>query len=217
MLSLHRLLACFALGAVAVVCSAGPAGAHPFGPPSTARVTADGDTVKVSWLAAEDDWVALGQSLGAFEDPSGAVSTSLTGEEKLQRSPAVRDYLLERITVSQQGRPCTGSLETLERLIERGARLTFRCPAPVTDVDVTLGALTDLNEAYRTVLTADSPATPGQALFTAAQATQHLSFSATGRQIPTAVVTLAIVTGALVVVGASVLTVRGLRRRAVRA
>lgn len=212
-----RLLACTALGAAAVVCSAGPAGAHPFGPPSTARVTADGTAVTISWLAAEDDWVALGQSLGAFEDPSGPVSTTLTGEEKLQQSPAVRDYLLKHITVAQQGRQCTGRLDELQGLLEKGARLTYTCPAPVTEIDLTLGALTDLNEAYRTVLTEDTKTSPGRVMFNAAQDTQHLRFTDTGSGVPTAVVVLAIVTAAIVIIGAAAITARVLRRRAVRA
>ncbi|MEU8385026.1 arylamine N-acetyltransferase, partial [Streptosporangium sp. NPDC048865] len=132
-------------------------------------------------LAAEDDWVALGQSVGAFEDPAtGTVSTELTGEQKLERSPAVRAYLLDRITVAQGGRRCESRLEELRALVTDGARFVFDCRGPVTQVDVTVSTLTDLNEAYRTMLVAETPATPGQTLLTGAESTRRLTFSGTG-------------------------------------
>lgn len=174
------------LTAVFLLACAAPAAAHPFGPPSTARIDADGTTVTLSWLAAEDDWVALGNSLGAFD-----ASTVATGEEKLRRSPAVRDYLLDTITVSQGGRACPGELAPLADLVATGARLTFSCARPVSEVDVTLSALTDLNEAYRTVLTAES-ATPDRVLFTAATDTTRLRFSSGGSGVTGAVAGLAI-------------------------
>ncbi|MFI7079790.1 hypothetical protein ACIBO1_21045 [Micromonospora sp. NPDC049903] len=158
----------------------GPAAAHPFGPPTTAQVAADGSRVDLSWQPAEDDWVALGQSLGAFEDPStGPVATQVTGEQKLRDSLAVQDYLRERITVSQQGRPCRGELQPLDALLAQGARLRFECPAPVTALDITVTALTDLNQAYRTVLRAES-ATPAEALFTGAVGTHRVDFTRSG-------------------------------------
>jgi hypothetical protein len=172
------------LGAAAVLAlaaPAAPAAAHPFGPPSTARISVDGSRVTIAWFAAEDDWVALGQALGAFDDPSlGPVATALTGEQKLQRSRRVHDYLLDRITVRQHGTPCPGRLATLDRLLDQGARLRFDCPAEVAEVEVTLDALTDLNEAYRTVLTSQTPATPGRALFTATEPTHRLRFTPDG-------------------------------------
>ncbi|MFI6453360.1 hypothetical protein ACIBF6_17580 [Streptosporangium amethystogenes] len=202
-------------GALLVCVLAGwatPAAAHPFGPPSTARIEADGSHVTLSWLPAEDDWVALGQSLGAFEDPStGTVSTELTGEQKLERSTALRDYLLEKITVAQAGRPCESRLEELRALLADGARFVFDCRSPVTEVDVTVAALTDLNTAYRTMLVANT-ATPGQTLFTEAQTTQRLTFSATGATgIPAQ--TTAVVAAAVVLVGAGAFTVLRTRRR----
>ena len=192
------------LVAVFLLAWAAPAAAHPFGPPSTASAEADGTTVTLSWTAAEDDWVALGNSLGAFD-----ASTTATGEEKLRRSPAVRDYLLEKITVSQAGTPCPGELAPLADLLTDGARFTFSCAQPVSEVDVRLSALTDLNEAYRTVLTADA-ATPDRALFTAAQDTVRLRFSGGGSGVTASVVGLAI--GTLVAAVGVVVLMR--RRRA---
>ncbi|GLW11035.1 hypothetical protein Misp01_61630 [Microtetraspora sp. NBRC 13810] len=210
LLPLQALAGALVAGAVALGLPA-----HPFGPPSTARIGADGSRVTLSWLAAEDDWVALGQSLGAFEDPtSGPVSTALTGEQKLARSPAVRDYLLSHVTVSQDGRPCPGRLEALERLVAEGARFSFSCPAPVTGVDVTVRALTDLNSAYRTMLTAEGPATPAQSLLTATRHTERVSFSGSGAGVPGSVTVLAAGTGAVAVAGAGVLVALRSRRRA---
>ncbi len=193
------------LVAVFLLAWAVPAAAHPFGPPSTANAAADGSSVTLSWTAAEDDWVALGNSLGAFD-----ASTATTGEEKLRRSPAVRDYLLERITVTQAGEPCRGELAPLEDLLTDGARFTFSCPRPVSEVDVRLSALTDLNEAYRTVLTA-AAATPDRALFTAARDTLRLRFSGGGSGVTASVVGLAI--GTLVAAVGVVVLMRRRRSR----
>ncbi|WP_214110292.1 hypothetical protein [Acrocarpospora catenulata] len=158
-----------------------PATAHPFGDPSTARVGAQGSRVTIVWLAAADDWVALGRRLGAFEDPAAGVDTSLTGEQKLARSTAVRDYLLSKVGVTQAGRPCAGELAPLEQILDQGARFSFACAEPVVDVDVRISLLTDMHEAYRTALTAEAPATPAQAMLTATTDTQRLRFdSATG-------------------------------------
>ncbi|MEU4406084.1 hypothetical protein AB0F88_16290 [Streptosporangium sp. NPDC023963] len=173
------------LAGVLLVCALGgwaaPAAAHPFGPPSTARIGADGSRVTISWFAAEDDWVALGQSIGAFEDPAtGTVSTELTGEQKLERSPALRAYLLDRVTVAQGGRRCESRLEELRALVTDGARFVFDCRSPVTQVDVTVATLTDLNKAYRTMLVAETPATPGRTLLTEAESTRRLTFSGAG-------------------------------------
>ncbi|WP_199442088.1 hypothetical protein [Umezawaea beigongshangensis] len=216
MLIPFRLLAGTAVAALAALHAPAAALAHPFGPPSTARITVDGSVLSLTWLAAEDDWVALGQSLGAFEDPAAErVSTELTGEQKLRRSAAVHDYLLERIAVAQRELPCPGELAPLDGLLSAGARFTFECPAPVVDVDVTLSALTDLNESYRTVLTPDTPATPAQALFTGEQSTARLTFSGTSGGLPAQFVPLAVGTGAAALLGAAVLLVRRARRTAV--
>ncbi|MCX4471764.1 hypothetical protein C5N14_21155 [Micromonospora sp. MW-13] len=197
----------------AAVGPAAPAGAHPFGPPSTAGVSVDGARVALVWQAAEDDWVALGQSVGAFEDPTaGAVDTALTGEQKLQRSAAVREYLLRHVDVRQAGRTCAEELLPLERLLAEGARFRFDCPEPVTEVRLTVTALTDLNPAYRTMVTARTPMAPAQALFTATGTSHDLRATATGGGRPGAVTAVAAGTGLAAAGGLAVLLVR--RRRA---
>ncbi|GIF72814.1 hypothetical protein [Asanoa siamensis] len=187
-----RRLALGALVALAVVGLAGtPAAAHPFGPPSTAKVTARGSSLTLVWHAAEDDWVALGQSVGAFDDPA----TDVTGEQKLQRSPAVRDYLLARMTVRQAGVACPGTVGELKDLLSTGATLTYECPATVASVRIKLAALMDLNEAYRTVLVGDS-----EAMFTVASPEQDLVLHGSSR--PAAVVPMAIGTAVVVLLAA---------------
>lgn len=211
---IHARTLAGALLAGALTCWAAPASAHPFGPPSIARIGADGSRVTISWLPAEDDWVALGQSLGAFEDPAtGTVSTELTGEQKLERSTALRDYLLEKITVAQAGRPCRSRLEELRALLVDGARFVFDCRGPVTEVEVTVAALTDLNTAYRTMLVADTPATPEQTLFTAAAVTRHLSFSGTAKDGTSWQTASAAVGAAVLLAGSGAFTVLRTRRR----
>lgn len=192
-----------------------PAAGHPFGPPSTARISVDGSHVSIAWVAAEDDWVALGQSLGAFEDPTlGTVATELTGEQKLQRSSRVHDYLLDRITVRQDGQPCPGRLATLDRLLSQGAQLSYRCPVDVRELDVTVGALTDLNEAYRTMLTSQTPATPERSLFTAAESTHRVRFTPGPGGLPDSTVGTLAGVGVAVVAAVAVLVAVRLRRRA---
>ncbi|MEU3164469.1 hypothetical protein [Streptosporangium sp. NPDC006930] len=213
-MKIHARTLAGALLVGALVGWAAPASAHPFGPPSTARIGADGSQVTISWLPAEDDWVALGQSLGAFEDPStGTVSTELTGEQKLGRSTALRDYLLEKITVAQAGRPCQSRLEELRALLVDGARFVFDCRSPVTEVEVTVAALTDLNTAYRTMLIADTPATPEQTLFTEAVSTQRLSFSGTAEGGTSWQTTGVAVGAAVLLAGSGAFTMLRTRRR----
>src|SRR5262245_29108720 len=96
---------------------AAPASAHPFGPPPTARISATGSQVAIHYTASPDDWLALGTAKGAFKDPA----PQLTGEEKLQRSTVVRDYLLSAISVAQDGKPCPGRLASLVGVTNNGA------------------------------------------------------------------------------------------------
>jgi hypothetical protein len=143
--------------------------AHPFGPPLTATVSTDGTQVTMRWVAADDDWVSLGEHLGAFDAPD---ADTLTGAQLLARSPEVSEYLLEHLTVTQDGTDCVGSIESIDPLGE-GARLIFDCAEPVSKVELTVAALTDINESYRTVVSNE-----GQTgtLFTATTATQPWDF-----------------------------------------
>ncbi|WP_157519875.1 hypothetical protein [Herbidospora daliensis] len=186
---------------------AGPASAHPFGAPPTARISANGSQVAIHYTASPDDWFALGTAKGAFEDPA----PQLTGEEKLERSSVVRDYLLRSIAVAQDGKPCPGRLASLVGVTDNGAQFDYDCGRPVDDLDVTLSALTDLDRNYRTVLVFAPPVQREQMLFTSATTTQHLDFSASG--VSTAVVGVALWLGFVVVAGVGGLVVLRTRRR----
>ncbi|SED58091.1 hypothetical protein [Jiangella alba] len=168
--------------------------AHPFGPPLVATLSADGDQVTLQWVAAEDDWVSLGEHVGAFDVPG---ADALTGAELLARSPGVTDYLLEHLTVAQDGAACAGRVDAVDPLGE-GARLVFDCAAPVADVELTVSALTDLNESYRTVVSTEG--SDAQTLFTADEPTRPWDFAAgdgTSSALP-----LLVAAGLLLLVGA---------------
>lgn len=169
---LSRHLATCALAATCLVgVGALGAAAHPFGPPLTADVTAHGSTVEVTWSGAEDDWMALGELSGAFAAPS---DQARTGTEILMEAPEVRDYLLEHVTVHQDNTACGATWEGIEDLLDGGALLHFECAQPVASVEVEITALTDVNQAYRTVVTAGGE----QTLFTAVDPRHTLDLTA---------------------------------------
>jgi hypothetical protein len=165
--------------AVAVTVVAAPsADAHPFGPPLSARLDVDGAEVAVTWTAAEDDWVNLGEFLDAFSAQTDDGGTQLTGAELLAQSDNLPSYLLSHFVIEQDGQPCQGQVTQLQDLLTLGAQLVYTCPQPVSTVELTVTTLTDINENYRTVVTADVPSEPAQALFTTTTATQEWSFDA---------------------------------------
>ncbi|MEU4097517.1 hypothetical protein [Streptomyces sp. NPDC026673] len=201
---------------------AGPApsaAAHPFGPPSTAQAGVQGSRLVIAWNTDKLDWVALGESLGVFGGrDSGGNSSNLSFAQRLQRSTAVRDYLLRHIAVAQAGRPCHGTVVGgMEDFLARGAQVAFDCPAPVVDVQVTISALTDLHPAYRTMLTSAGPAEPQQTLFTSARPTTQVRFTASGGSVRGTVVAFSIGTfAAALAIGGFVLR-RSRRRKGARA
>ncbi|RIQ24358.1 hypothetical protein DY240_12140, partial [Jiangella rhizosphaerae] len=178
-----RRLVAVAATAVAAAVTAGvvaapPAGAHPFGPPLSARLDVDGAEVAVTWTAAEDDWVNLGEHLDAFTTQTDENGTQLTGAELLARSDNLPSYLLSHFVIEQDGQPCEGQVTQLQDLLTLGAQLLYTCPRPVDTVELTVTTLTDINENYRTVVTSDAGSEPAQALFTATTATQQWTFDA---------------------------------------
>ncbi|WP_445527383.1 hypothetical protein [Streptomyces cyslabdanicus] len=184
-LSSGTVLAGAALAVLAVFAGPAPsAAAHPFGPPSTARVSVQGSRLLLAWNTDKLDWVTLGQSLGVFDAQGGGGSPALSFEQRLRESPAVRAYLLKHIAVGQDGRPCRATVVgAMKDFPAQGAQLAFACPDPVVEVDVTISALTDLHPAYRTMLTSQGPAQSGQTLFTSAQPTAHVRFTASGGSV----------------------------------
>ncbi|SDU21348.1 hypothetical protein [Jiangella alkaliphila] len=190
--------------AVGMLAAAPPVSAHPFGPPLSARLDVDGAEVAVTWTAAEDDWVSLGEFLGAFTgqtDQTGGTGEQLTGAELLAGSDNLPSYLLSHFVIEQDGQPCEGQVTQLQDLLTLGAQLVYTCPQPVDSVELTVTTLTDVNENYRTVVTSDVASEPEQALFTSTTATQQWSFddSAGGGTAQTALMAA----GALILAGAA--------------
>lgn len=138
--------------------------AHPFGPPMEASLTREGDRLVLSWTAAEDDWVVVGEASGAF---AGA-PTGRTGAEVLSDSVAVQDFLAGHLVLSQGGQECQREWLPTRDLLGEGVRAAFTCPEQGAPVTVRVDVLTDVNAAYRTVLRAGEQ----EVLFTAS-AVEH--------------------------------------------
>lgn len=187
--------------AMPVVAMAPPAAAHPFGPPLTARLDVDANRVSVQWSAAEDDWVNLGEHLDAFVDETDTANPR-TGAQMLAESDNLPSYLLSHIAVAQNGQPCTGTVEPVSDrdLLAEGVQLAFECPQEVTEIELEITALTDVDENYRTVVSSDVPSQPQQSLFTSSTPTQSWDFTASGSS---GVLQLALVAGGIVVVAAA--------------
>jgi hypothetical protein len=176
------------LVALTLLLTAAPALAHPFGPPPTALLRAVEDRVLIDWRAAPDDTAAIGVQLGFMEEhvldayleaPTQA-APSAADEDALAASPELRAYLLERVVIRQDGEPCEVEVVDTTDFVHAGARIGYRCPAPVTAVEVELALLHDVHEAYRTFGIAEDEATvPAQAVFTSASPRQQIDFSGT--------------------------------------
>lgn len=163
-----------------------PAGAHPFGPPPTALVSASGHEVRVDWGAAPDDALVVGMAIGILDDGSleryleGPVQTAppAADEEELSASPLLRDYVLERITVSQDGVACDGTVAPIASFLTDGASVTYQCPRPVAAVDLRMTMLHDVHDSYRTFAITEGRGTPAQSVFTTESPEQRWDFSA---------------------------------------
>ncbi|MEU5939664.1 hypothetical protein ABZ807_10785 [Micromonospora sp. NPDC047548] len=133
------------------------ASAHPFGAPQQVVVVGEGDhDVRVRWLVGgTDDLTLLGIALGVLPKDrvmlDGAVIYKASDAEAMAGAPEFAEYLTERITVTQVGRPCKGEVSVPDDLVADGAEVLFTCPEPVSTVTVTSRMLTDLHEAYRTL------------------------------------------------------------------
>ncbi|WP_089244569.1 hypothetical protein [Asanoa hainanensis] len=219
----RALLAVTALSAAAVLVPK-PASAHPFGDPQTVAIglAADrADVVQVTWrVGGPDDLTVLGVSLGLLPADrimvDGAVDYRYTDPGVLAKSETFSRYLLDRITITSSGRPCTGSTQPILSLGLKGATADYTCPGPVTTATVAVRMLTDLNPAYRTLATGPN----GQkAVYDGADETHDWTLvgappgpdAGRGRS---AAVQLATVIGLILVAAAgSLFAVRRLRRR----
>ncbi len=150
-----------------------PADAHPFGPPPTAEVTAEGEQVRIHWRAAADDVMAVGAEAGLVDEDvvddylevtaPGQGSDEL--EERLAASPELAEHLHEHLRVAQDGQRCPASVDT-DAVVWEGATLTADCPETITEVDITVSLLHERHPAYRTFAIAPTEAEPAHAVLT---------------------------------------------------
>jgi hypothetical protein len=189
-----RALTVLGVAAVALVSAAAPSLAHPFGPPPTAFVSARGHSVFVEWAAAADDAIAVGESIGLFEEGTAEqyweapvqVAPPAHKEEELSASPGLRDYLLERIQVRQDGVLCAGTVQPIGNFVRDGAVVVYRCPAEVAVVDLHIAMLHDVHDAYRTFAISEGDAQPAQAVFTSTESEHRWDFTAPAEDGPPA-------------------------------
>lgn len=135
---------------------------HPFGPPMEATLSQDGGDLLLTWTAAEDDWVIIGELSGAFASREQDES----GEDALASSPEVHEFLAAHLVVSQDGQECAREWLPTQDLLGEGVRASFTCADPEAPVSVYIDVLTDENEAYRTLLQTEGG---HQVLFTDAE------------------------------------------------
>ncbi|MEW2487286.1 hypothetical protein [Streptomyces sp. NPDC048411] len=156
-----RLLLIGLAAALALLGAAGMAEAHPFGTPPVAQVKAQGRAVEITWSAQRNDLDVLHQAA--------------RGDDAA--------YLGSHITVRQDGRECRlGAVDTLQ-LASKGALIHYTCPEPVDTVALTITALTDVNQAYRTISVTEKG---GGGLHTASDPTLTLALGGAGSSAVTA-------------------------------
>lgn len=136
-----------------------------------ATLTREGGALVLTWTAAEDDWVVVGEASGAFAERQEGE----TGAAVLEDSPAVQDFLAPHLVVSQDGQECTREWLPTRDLLEEGVRIAFTCADEDGPVDVHIDVLTDVNDAYRTVLRTDGSE---ELLFTSTEPAHELAASA---------------------------------------
>ena len=156
---LRRALGVVVACLVALGLAAPPASAHPFGDPQTLELTADSEEVRVRWrVGMSDDVTALALHLGLLPPErvmlDGAVLHEDGDDELLAASPALSDYLLDRLVVTADGAPCPGEVVDAGDPVDDGVLISFRCPggAPGPEsVNLEVRTLIDLHRAYRTL------------------------------------------------------------------
>ena len=207
--------------AVIAALTAAPAAAHPFGPPPTARITAEERTVTVAWSATPDDAVAIGErlrlmpagSVAAYRQEAAAqVAPSGQDEARLSASPLLADYLTEHIAVVQDGQACETAVPPIPDFVHAGARVVATCPAPVEEVTLRITMLHDINDAYRTV-GIGMKSDPSQGVFTVAAPEQVWRFGEAQRGGGSVAVPAAIGAAVMAAAVAGALFLRRQRRR----
>lgn len=141
--------------------------------PPTAVLRAEDHQVVLHWRAAEDDVVALAVAVGQLPrsvlddhlvaaaaiadvselEPLVATLAAEVDQASLAADPALEDYLLTGLDVTQAETPCPGSLTDAEEVLARGLEVRFACPAPVAEVAVTITLLAEQDPTHTTFST----------------------------------------------------------------
>ncbi|WP_114593449.1 nickel/cobalt transporter [Euzebya pacifica] len=169
---------------LALLGGAGTADAHPLGPPPEATIAASGQGITVMWSAERDDIHAIARAVGAaademiFEEVNGEL-VQVAGDNDvalLAEDPAVAGYFLDHIRVERAGDRCDGVVTAHPTFDGDPAVVVFTCPQPAGEVRVTITALTELSDRYRTISRA-THADPASGLHTATAPTVAYTFS----------------------------------------
>jgi hypothetical protein len=193
----------------------------------TAELSATGSEVRVRWSAAPDDAAAIVVALGRLDRerylrhladlaalPDGADDAMLVAElaadideQGLADDDRLHAYLREHVTVALSepaGPVCAAQRIVTDAFLTDGAELTFTCPAPPTEVALTVTVLLDQDPTHRTF----SRAGQGEvAIHSTATPTQVLDVSGTGARPTTAVLPVLLI-GSVVVIGGAVASLR---------
>lgn len=163
--SLARVFTGASLIAVALLVDPAPAGAHPLGLPSIARITATGPSeVTIRWNAAADDVSALAHSLGV----AGTGGLTREQDAAFARSAQLREAVRTKMRVVQVGRPCAPHPNDSPSVITYGLTVAFRCDDAIDVVTVSITLLHDIDTRYRTLAGATGPTGQINTVFTAA-------------------------------------------------
>jgi hypothetical protein len=164
------LLTALLVAALLAVARPAPAGAHGSLVVPTVRLDAAGEVVTVQWSAAEDDAAAIAVGLGLAPrealldhlaalaalddgaDPQPLIDELLAqvDQERLAGAAELDAYLLEAIVVAQDGIPCAGRVGPTDDFLTGAAELTYTCPDPVDEIDLTVRVLLEQDPTHRT-------------------------------------------------------------------
>jgi hypothetical protein len=159
-----------ALAGVVLLALPGVAAAHGSLVVPTIRLDADGATVTARWSAAEDDAAAIAVGLGLAprealldhlaalaaldeaDDPQPLIDrlVAQVDQERLAGAPELDAYLLQTIVVAQDGVACEPRVGPTDDFLSGVAELTFTCPEPIEEIDLTVTVLLDQDPTHRT-------------------------------------------------------------------
>jgi hypothetical protein len=136
----------------------------------TIRLDAEDRTVTLQWNAAEDDAAAIAVGLGLAprevlldhlaalaaledgDDPQPLIDRLIAqvDQERLTGAPELDAYLLRSMVVAQDGAACRGQVGPTDDFLTGVAELTYTCPEPVDEIDLTVTVLLEQDPTHRT-------------------------------------------------------------------